>query len=410
MNLVYKHEAPLFTISLVISLLAWTGLVMATFGLALIYIPVLLLVYVFLQSAFISWLKGTGVQITPEQFPDLNERVLMSCRALRIKTAPDAYLLHGDGLFNALATRFLGRNFIVLFSDVVDALEPHPDALNFYIGHELGHVHRNHLLWNPILWPSSVVPLLGAAYSRAREYTCDLHGLACCNRLTDACLGLAALAAGSKRWKTLSLKTYAAQTTVSGGFWMSFHELTSSYPWLVKRMEWLVARATSATPRIPRRHFLAWLLAAFVPRLGTGGAGSFVTLVLLVASVGIVAAIAIPAYQDYTARARVVSGTQIGMQVRDTVTQYVIENQAWPSSNTELGLPDPISSDLVHAVSVGESGAVTVVFAGPPASIEGKSIVFEPVVEDDQLVWKCSLGTLAEIYRPGDCAQEPFAE
>jgi hypothetical protein len=44
------------------------------------------------------------------------------------------FLLNGDGIFNAFATRFLGRNLMVLFSDIVDAMEAQPEALNFYIG------------------------------------------------------------------------------------------------------------------------------------------------------------------------------------------------------------------------------------------------------------------------------------
>ena len=81
---------------------------------------------------------------------------------------------------NAFATRFFGRNFVVLLSDVVDAMEAQPDGINFYIGHEIGHLKRQHLRWSALLAPASFVPLLGAAYARAREYTCDRHGFHAC--------------------------------------------------------------------------------------------------------------------------------------------------------------------------------------------------------------------------------------
>jgi hypothetical protein len=58
---------------------------------------------------------------------------------------PEAYLLQMGGMLNAFATRFLGRDFLVLYSDVVDGLADNPDALNFYIGHEIGHIKRKHL-------------------------------------------------------------------------------------------------------------------------------------------------------------------------------------------------------------------------------------------------------------------------
>ena len=203
MKLLYQHERPLFVISLIISLLFWLGLVLGTLGVALVYVLFFFVIYLFAQSGLISYLKGTAVRITPQQFKDLSERVQACCRKLGMERVPEAYLLHGDGIFNAFATRFLGRNFIVLYADVVDALEAHPGAINFYIGHELGHVHRKHLLWGPVLFPAGILPILGAAYSRAREYTCDFYGLACCEDPQDATRGVAALAAGGKRWRTL---------------------------------------------------------------------------------------------------------------------------------------------------------------------------------------------------------------
>src|SRR5206468_183018 len=108
---------------------------------------------------------------------------------------PEAYLLQGNGMLNAFATRFLGRHYVVLLSDVVDAMQAHPEGVNFYIGHELGHVRMKHLtgkLWRaPVLW----IPLLGAAYSRANESTCDRHGRACCESPEAAARAMVALAA-----------------------------------------------------------------------------------------------------------------------------------------------------------------------------------------------------------------------
>src|SRR5690606_41514513 len=101
-------------------------------------------------------------------------------------------------LFRSFATRFLGRDFVVLFSSVVDAMEDNPDAINFYMGHELCHIQRRHLTRGPFLWPASILPLLGAAYSRAREYTCDQYGRACCDDPQSALQGLTLLAAGER--------------------------------------------------------------------------------------------------------------------------------------------------------------------------------------------------------------------
>src|SRR4051812_18745377 len=224
MELVYKNEKTLFGIMLAGSILIWAALVIGTVGMALVYLLLFFISYCFAQSALVSYLKGTAVRITPQQFPDLHQRIEVCCQRLGLDVVPEAYLLQMGGVFNAFATRFLGNNFIVLYSDVVDALEDKPDAINFYIGHEIGHIKRNHLRWSALLAPAALVPLLGAAYARAREYTCDRHGFHACDDLKSAQVGLAALAAGGKRWRHLSVSNYVAQTQQTSGFWMSFHE------------------------------------------------------------------------------------------------------------------------------------------------------------------------------------------
>ena len=88
------------------------------------------------------------------------------------------------------------------------------------------------LLRAPVLW----LPLLGAAYSRAKESTCDRHGRACCESPESAARAMVALAAGAERWRQVDLPAFEAQASLSRGFWMSYHELTGGYPWLTKRV------------------------------------------------------------------------------------------------------------------------------------------------------------------------------
>lgn len=300
-ELLYKNEKSLFIIAAIISGIFWITIIVGTLGIALFYGLMFFVFYLFAHSALISYIKGTAVKISPEQFPDIYKQLQYCCKQLDISEIPETYILHADGAFNAFATRFLGRNFVVLLSDVVDALSDNSNSLNFYIGHELGHIHRKHLIWSPILFPALFLPLLGAAYSRAREYTCDNYGLECCPTPKDAIYGVAALAAGGQRWKTIKILSYISQTNNTGGFWMSFNELIADYPWLVKRMSRLVAFAKKEPITMPKRNAFAWILALFVPRTGTGaGAGS---IVMVVAVIGIIAAIAIPQFASYRQRA-----------------------------------------------------------------------------------------------------------
>eukprot|EP01032_Pedospumella_encystans_P022660 gene22660-25669_t len=82
---------------------------------------------------------------------------------------------------------------------------------------------------------------------------CDRHGLHACDDLRSAQSGLAALAAGGRRWRQLNLDDYAAQARQACGFWMSFHELVNGQPWLVKRMAALRARPAAPRCRQPAR-------------------------------------------------------------------------------------------------------------------------------------------------------------
>jgi Zn-dependent protease with chaperone function len=296
MQLVYRNEERLFRLMLVWSVLIWGVLLVITFGLALFYVLFGFLFYCVAQSALISYIKGNGVRITEEQFPDLKQQISACCRKLGLDEEPQAYLMQMGGMLNAFATRFLGRHFLVLYSDVVDGLADNPDALNFYIGHEIGHIKRKHLSWSTILMPASALPLIGPAYARAREYTCDRHGLAACDNPLNAEHGLAVLAAGGKRARMMNKQAYVDQARQTEGFWMSFHELVGDYPWLVKRMAAVRALAAGQELRQPSRSKLAAVLALFVPRTGIGSGAGVVVSIFMVA---VMAAVAIPAYKNY---------------------------------------------------------------------------------------------------------------
>ena len=104
-------------------------------------------------------------------------------------------MIQAGGLLNAFATRFFGRDFVVIYSDVLELAYSEGDAeLAFVICHELAHIKRKHLTRRLLLYPSMLIPFLGAAYSRACEYTCDRFGA---HYQPDGALGgLLVLAAG----------------------------------------------------------------------------------------------------------------------------------------------------------------------------------------------------------------------
>lgn len=440
--LVYPGEKSRFAILATLAIIFWVVVIIGTLGLALLYILLIFIFYVFAHSGFISYLRGSAVRVSPEQFPDLHARVVACCKKVGVETVPDTYLLHADGIFNALATRFLGRHYVVLFTSVLDALDQHPDAINFYIGHELGHVHRKHLKWGPVLAPMAWLPLIGSALRRAQEYTCDRYGLASCDSTTYAKAGIAALVAGSSRWARMNYAAYAGQRESVAGFWASFHEFTGDYPWTSKRAFAIDELAAGREPKQPRRNFFAGVLAFFVPRVpGAGGAG----ILIVIAIIGVLAAVAIPAYQKYMAGAGLgglggfpglESGQESGFESdaeansgdQQSSTQQPLQDLApyleagrngvllaalssgnWPTSVEELGLGETrfTVGDIDVEVGLLEEGMLDYQLRGGGYRGESLYLNAEPVFENEQLVsinWTC-LSNIPFSLLPQECQE-----
>jgi len=404
MQLVHKNEKTLFVISLVIGSIVWLAVIGLTFGIVLIYALLGLVFYLFAQSGFIAHLRGNAVELSEEQFPDLYRQYRDSCATLGIQEVPRAYLLMSDGILNALATRFLRRHYVVVFSSVVEALRSRPEALRFYFGHELGHIVRGHLNLRWLLFPASILPLLGTAYRRAQEYTCDLHGLATSQSPNDALAALALLGTGGERLPQVNIERFMAQQSESGGFWMSFHELTNDYPWLSKRLAHIASVSGAAqVGQAPRRHFFAWFLACFVPRFGVQGGGGLLSVLVLVAIIGILAAIAIPAYQDYTLRTEVTQALNFGTGVKAAAGPYIEREGAYPDSLEDIGLPESYETGPVSLLALTEEG-IEFTLRSNSMQLDGQTIVFGAYKEEDGSIgWSCHGGTVARKYRPTAC-------
>ena len=379
-ELVYPRERTLGAIALVLGLLVWVGLIVGTFGIALIGLALGFVIYLFAQSALIARVEGNGVELSETQYPDLYAQFADCCDRLQIKKRPQAFILNGNGGLNAFATKFLGAQYVVLMSDVVDAMDEHTDGVRFYIGHELGHLRMKHLSFGHLIrWPVLWLPLLGAAYSRARESTCDRHGLACTGSPESAARALVALSAGSERWKRIDLASYLGQARYSSGFWMSFHELISGYPWLTKR----AARVMNAEAPMPRRNVFAYPIALFIPYAGRlGGGFGFLIMVYIVV---VLASVAVPAYQDYSVRAKLEVAVIGSQDVREALAGYYRSNQRVPESLDALGIPSQQADGSQLSLDPNNMALTVVTGQG--------DLIFTPSVDDqDRIIWACTNG------------------
>jgi Zn-dependent protease with chaperone function/type II secretory pathway pseudopilin PulG len=394
-DLVYPRERVLGVFTLLIGTLIWLLLAIGTFGAALLVLLLGFVAYLFVHSTLIAHVKGNGVALSEAQFPDLHAQFVACCEQLQLKERPQAYVMNGNGGLNAFATKFLRSRYLVLLSDVVDAMKQHPDGVRFYIGHELGHLRMKHLSWQFLRWPVLWLPLVGAAYSRARESTCDRHGLACSSSPDNAARAIAALAAGSERWQQLDVKAYLEQARLTSGFWMSFHELTGAYPWLTKRVWRVIDRDTPP----PKRHRAAYVLAAIVPYAGRLGGG--IGLLILIYAIAVLAAIAIPAYQDRVAQAhfaQVVAQTQ---GARDTLGAFYLRHERVPESLQEAGVPNYLPGGGELALDQDQMILTVITPRG--------TLIFTPSEDDDRIEWTCGPGPdVRPSQMPDSCQGEPL--
>jgi Zn-dependent protease with chaperone function len=230
----WQTETPLLVLVILAALAIWLLLAFSIIG--LIYAVLIGLLLFVSHLAFIAHLRGSAVRLGPGQLPELHRRVEELAERIGLRRAPVAYVMQAGGVLNALATRFFATNFIVLFSDLLDACGENTQARDMIIGHELGHLKAGHLRWRWFLMPGFFVPFLGSAYSRAREYTCDRYGAAVCDDRMAALRGLSILAAGGRLGPRIDLRSLAKQQEDFNSTWMTVGRWLATHPPLAHRV------------------------------------------------------------------------------------------------------------------------------------------------------------------------------
>jgi Zn-dependent protease with chaperone function len=253
-QLVNPRERVLYATLVLVSLAVYGGLVAVTLTRPELGTTILLygfffwLLVLFAHGLALGRVRGNSVRVSERQFPLLHRLLASNVRKLGLKRTPDLYVMESGGLLNAFATRFLGSDFIIINSDVLElALAQGESAVGFIVGHELGHIWRGHLRHRWLTIPGRLFPYLGAAYSRACEYTCDRVGAFC--QPEGAISGLLALAAGKRLHAHVDVREYAEQAVSDTSFWIRRAELMSTHPLLPKR----VAALLNAGVPVPAR-------------------------------------------------------------------------------------------------------------------------------------------------------------
>ncbi|EPI6635668.1 pilin, partial [Neisseria gonorrhoeae] len=119
---------------------------------------------------------------------------------------------------------------------------------------------------------------------------------------------------------------------------------------------------------------------------------TLIELMIVIAIVGILAAVALPAYQDYTARAQVSEAILLAEGQKSAVTEYYLNNGEWPKDNGAAGVASAstIKGKYVKEVKV-ENGVVTATMASSNVNkeIQGKKLSLWAKRENGSVKWFC---------------------
>lgn len=129
---------------------------------------------------------------------------------------------------------------------------------------------------------------------------------------------------------------------------------------------------------------------------------TLIELMIVVAIVGILAAVAVPAYQDYTIRARVTEGLNLAAAAKLAVSETTISNNALPATQAATGYTSPAETANVKSIVIADTtGAITITYT--QAAGNGTIIMTPTLQANGDVTWLCTGGTLLPKYRPANC-------
>jgi type IV pilus assembly protein PilA len=142
---------------------------------------------------------------------------------------------------------------------------------------------------------------------------------------------------------------------------------------------------------------------------------TLIELMIVVAIIAILAAIAIPAYQDYIVRSQVSEAATLASGAETAVAEYYQNKGTAPTTNAMAGIAGAasIGGSYVASVTIGTGGIITSAMGaggggtgfGAKASskVSGQTIIFSPTFSTGSTAWACKAGTITPKYLPSSC-------
>ncbi|HEY8586614.1 MAG TPA: pilin [Rhodanobacter sp.] len=135
---------------------------------------------------------------------------------------------------------------------------------------------------------------------------------------------------------------------------------------------------------------------------------TLIELMIVVAIIAILAAIAIPAYQDYLIRTQVSEGAVLTDGAKTADSEFYSNTGRFPPSNQSAGLAQPASIAGKYVTQVeldsGATGLITATFGGAAnTKISGKTFVLSAITNAGSIAWSCTASTVDQKYLPTSC-------
>lgn len=134
---------------------------------------------------------------------------------------------------------------------------------------------------------------------------------------------------------------------------------------------------------------------------------TLIELMIVIAIIAILAAIAIPAYQDYTIRSQVSEGLSLADGSKTAVAEFYQNTGRLPGNNASAGLATAASINGNYVTSVTMTGtSINVAYGGPKANsvlTAGSVLSLSPITGSGSMKWTCKSTTIAQKYLPTSC-------
>lgn len=181
-----------------------------------------------------------------------------------------------------------------------------------------------------------------------------------------------------------------------GKWWGILYLLIFPFSWVISLVEAVVFMMTPAD-RWQKKHGDVRGGSNMIGVLAIG-------LVLMVFVGGIVAAVSIPAYNDYVVRSEVSAAILEARPYREKVEALMLRSGFTPGDNIDAGIPEDVSGKHLASLDINRNGAMVITFQH--VQLAGKTQVWQPSVQQQQVVWDCTGGTLHNRHRPSRCRND----